>query len=29
MGLEEDVLMTKTGAEYLGKHQAEIVLLKR
>ena len=29
VGLEEDVLMTKSGAEYLGKHQEEIVLLKR
>ena len=29
VGLEEDVVITETGAEYLGKHQAEIVLMKR
>ncbi len=29
IGLEEDVVITETGAEYLGKHQGEIVLVKR
>lgn len=27
MGLEEDVVITESGAEYLGQHQAEIVLI--
>lgn len=29
LGLEEDVVITESGAEYLGKHQSEIVLIKR
>lgn len=29
LGLEEDVVLTEAGAEYLGKHQSEIVLIKR
>jgi Xaa-Pro aminopeptidase len=29
LGLEEDVVITENGAEYLGKHQSEIVLIKR
>ena len=29
LGLEEDVVITENGAEYLGGHQAEIVLIER
>ncbi len=29
LGLEEDVVITENGAEYLGKYQSEIVLVKR
>jgi Xaa-Pro aminopeptidase len=29
IGLEEDVVITEAGAEYLGQHQAEIVLIQR
>ena len=29
LGLEEDVVITKNGAEYLGRHQSEIVLIER
>ncbi len=29
LGLEEDVVLTEAGAEYLGKHQSEIVLIER
>lgn len=29
LGLEEDVVITESGAEYLGKHQSELVLVKR
>jgi Xaa-Pro aminopeptidase len=29
IGLEEDVVITESGAEYLGQHQSEIVLIDR
>jgi Xaa-Pro aminopeptidase len=29
LGLEEDVVITENGAEYLGRHQSEIVLIER